>query len=125
MSDTIDTQLALSALEMATAGRAPTEGIIHHTDRDCRYASDEYQDELKRIGARVSMSRKADCWDNAVAESFFATLEKELLDDEGAFLSRDGARKIIADYIENYYNNKRRHSTLDYVSPIEYELLAA
>jgi|TARA_B100000959_G_C14496069_1_gene425210 putative transposase len=70
------------------------------------------------------MSRKANCWDNAVAESFFATLEKELLDDE-VFFTRTHARQCVADYIENYYNNRRRHSHLDYVSPLEYEIYAA
>ena len=124
MSEVIDAVLALSALDMAVAARRPAPGIIHHTDRDCRYASDDYQTALRRIGAKTSMSGKADCWDNAVAESFFASLEKEVLDDE-LFLSREVARYVIADYIENYYNQKRRHSYLDYISPIEYELRAA
>lgn len=124
MSDTIDTQLALNALDMANTTRQPGEALLHHTDRDCRYASDEYQAEPKRMRAKVSMSGKGDCWDNAVAESFFATLEKELLDDE-VFLARDRAHEVIGNYIENYYNTKRSHSYLDYVSPLEYELLAA
>ena len=70
------------------------------------------------------MSRRGDCWDNAVAESFFATLEKELLDQD-VFYTRARARTVITDYIENYYNNTRRHSYLDYLSPLEYELRAA
>ncbi len=124
LSDTIDTQLALDALDMAVNDRQPPQGLIHHTDRDCRYASDDYRAALERAGMICSMSRKADCWDNAVAESFFASLEKELLDSE-VFLARSRAHDVVADYIETYYNDKRRHSYLDYVSPVEYELLAA
>lgn len=124
MSDHIDTELALAALQMAHTHRQPPKGLIHHTDRDCRYASDEYRAALKAIGAKASMSRKADCWDNAVAESFFATLEKELLGDE-PIRSRERTRVSIANYIEDYYNTSRRHSYLDYVSPIEYEVMAA
>lgn len=124
LSDVLDTQLVLDALDMAVDARHPPRGLIHHTDRDGRYASDDYRAALERAGMTCSMSRKADCWDNAVAESFFASLEKELLDDE-VFLGRNRARVVVADYIENYYNEKRRHSYLDYVSPLEYELLAA
>ena len=124
MSDRIDTELAREALSMANGQRTPGTGLIHHTDRDCRYASDEYQAALRQMGMVPSMSGKADCWDNAVAESFFATLEKELL-ATGPLTSRESTRLAIADYIEHYYNNKRRHSYLDYVSPLEYELVAA
>ena len=124
MSARIDTALALEALSMANGQRAPRAGLIHHTDRDCRYASDDYQAALRQVGMVPSMSGKADCWDNAVAESFFATLEKELL-AAGPLTSRESTRLSIADYIEHYYNNKRRHSYLDYISPLEYELVAA
>ncbi len=124
LSDVIDTQLALDALQMAVRNRQPPKELVHHTDRDCRYASDDYQAALERAGMLCSMSGKADCWDNAVAESFFASVEKELLDAE-VFLTRNRAHDVVADYIENYYNDKRRHSYLDYVSPVEYELLAA
>ncbi len=124
MSDTIDTRLVLDALRMAVRSRKPRPGLLHHTDRDGRYASDEYRTHLRSHGLVPSMSRKANCWDNAVAESFFATLEKELLDDE-VFFTRTHARQCVADYIENYYNNRRRHSHLDYVSPLEYEIYAA
>jgi putative transposase len=124
MSDTIDTELALSALQMAVERRMPGRKLIHHTDRDCRYASDDYQAALAAYGMIPSMSRKADCWDNAVAESIFATLEKELLAD-GPLKTRAQTRVDIADYIENYYNTKRRHSYLDYATPLEYELRAA
>lgn len=121
MSDHIDTELALNALEMAHDQRRPAAGLIHHTDRDGRYASDDYQAALWEKEMNPSMSGKADCWDNAVAESFFATLEKELLADE-SLKTRAETRTEIADYIESYYNNTRRHSYLDYVSPLEFEL---
>ncbi len=120
MSDRIDTELALSALRMAATTRALTPGWIHHTDRDCRYGSDDYLAELKRLGARPSMSRKGDCWDNAVSESFFATLEKELLALH-PLRTRYETRRDVADYIDSYYNLVRLHSHLDYVSPIEFE----
>jgi putative transposase len=124
MSDTINTKLVLGALHMAVANRNPATGLIHHTDRDCRYASDEYRNALNGLGFTASMSRKGNCWDNAVSESFFATLEKELLDNE-SFLTWYHGRVAIAEYIEKYYNDRRRHSYLDYVSPIEYEVRAA
>lgn len=120
LSDCIDAELALSALRMAGSTRALVPGWIHHTDRDCRYGSDDYLAALKRLGARASMSRKGDCWDNAVSESFFATLEKELLASQ-PLQSRRNTRERVADYIENYYNLVRLHSHLDYVSPIEFE----
>jgi putative transposase len=120
MSDRIDTELALGALSMAAATRALEPKWIHHTDRDCRYGSDDYLAALHQLGARASMSRKADCWDNAVSESFFATLEKELLAVQ-PLQSRSETRKQVADYIDNYYNLIRLHSHLDYVSPIEFE----
>lgn len=121
MSDRIDTELALSALEMACEQRKPAPGLIHHTDRDCRYASDDYQAVLRDREIVPSMSRKGDCWDNAVAESFFATLEKELFADKPLKM-RAETRQEIAGYIESYYNDVRRHSYLDYVSPLEFEL---
>lgn len=120
MSDRIDTELALGALHMAGTTRTLAPDWIHHTDRDCRYGSDEYLAVLKAYGAKPSMSRKADCWDNAVSESFFATLEKELLALQ-SLQSRSKTRQDVADYIENYYNLVRLHSYLGYVSPIEFE----
>jgi putative transposase len=124
MSDRIDTKLALNALQMAQMQRPILVGLIHHTDRDCRYASDDYQAALSAAGMVASMSGKADCWDNAVAESFFATLEKELLSTE-PLKSRKETRIEVADYIERYYNDVRRHSYIDYVSPLEFELAAS
>jgi putative transposase len=123
-SDRIDTNLVLAALNMAVENRQPPAGLIHHTDRDVRYASDDYIAALKRHGMVASMSRKADCWDNAVAESFFATLEKELLDGLGIVTHRHG-HLAVADYIDNYYNDRRRHSYIDYETPLEYELTSA
>jgi len=119
-SDRIDTELALSALHKAATTRELEPGWIHHTDRDCRYGSDEYLAALERLAARPSMSRKGDCWDNAVSESFFATLEKELLATQ-PLQSRGTTRQQVAEYIEGYYNLIRLHSHLDYVSPIEFE----
>ena len=124
MSDRIDTELALAALHAAASTRALKPRWIHHTDRDCRYGSDDYLAALKQLGARPSMSRKADCWDNAVSESFFATLEKELLAQQ-PLQSRSTTREQVADYIDNYYNLIRLHSHLGYVSPIEFETNAA
>jgi transposase InsO family protein len=120
MSDRIDTELALCALQKAASARALEPSWIHHTDRDCRYGSDDYLAALKRLGARASMSRKGDCWDNSVSESFFATLEKELLATQ-PLQSRHKTRLAVADYIDNYYNLVRLHSHLNYVSPVEFE----
>ena len=85
------------------------------------YASDDYGHALARFGAVKSMSRKGDCWDNAVAESFFATIKGEMIDHED-YLTRGAALAAIADYIDAFYNSRRRHSTIGYVSPIEFEL---
>lgn len=121
MSDTIDTELALAALHMAAKRRRPAPGLIHHTDRDCRYASCDYQKALRDYALVPSMSRKGDCWDNAVSESFFATLEKELL-STSPLQTRRATREAVADYIENYYNSARRHSYIKYLTPLECEL---
>lgn len=120
MSDRIDTELAMSALNMAASTRPLESGWIHHTDRDCRYGSDDYLDALEHLQALPSMSRKGDCWDNAPSESFFATLEKELLAGE-PLKGRLETRQAVAAYIDDYYNLRRIHSHLDYVSPIEFE----
>ena len=120
-SDTNDTKLALAALAMATARRRPARGLVHHSDRGSPYASEEYRRALTRLGIIASMSRKGDCWDNAVAESFFATIKAELVDEE-AYSTRADALTSIGDYIDSFYNVERRHSHLNYVSPIEFEL---
>jgi putative transposase len=120
MRDTLEAELALSALQMAIDARRPPPGVIHHSDRGVQYACDAYRAVLTQHGFRVSMSRKGDCWDNAVAESFFATLEWELL-IQNDFQTRNEARHAIFEYIERWYNPKRRHSTLGYLSPARYE----
>ena len=120
MRDTLDAELTVSALALAIATRRPAPGLIHHSDRGSQYACADYQAVLKAHGMIASMSRKGNCWDNAVAESFFATLELELIMN-ATWDTRDDARRAIFRYIETWYNRERRHSTLDYVSPAQYE----
>ncbi len=120
-SETNDRALALEALRRALSSRRPAAGLVHHSDRGSPYASDDYQTALSERGVVASMSRKGDCWDNAVAESFFATLRAELLDHEH-YATRRAAVASIADYIDGFYNPVRRHSSIDYVSPMEFEL---
>jgi putative transposase len=120
MSEHIDTKLVLGALEMALEGRHPPQGLIHHSDRGSQYASAEYRQALASRGIQCSMSRKGNCWDNAVVESFFSTLKLELI-----YLTdlptRHQARLEIFEYLEVFYNRRRRHSSLGYLSPMEYE----
>ena len=111
--------LTLSALAMALSHRRPTAGL-HHSDRGGQYASAPYQRLLQRAGLSPSMSRVGDCWDNAVVESFFATLTKELLVD-GEFATRTAASAALFEFIEIWYNRQRRHSSLGYCTPVEYE----
>lgn len=118
MSDKIDRHLVLGALEMAAFNRKPAAGLIHHTDRGSQYASGDYREALDRNGMIASMSRKGNCWDNAVAESFFSTLKTEL---SGAYKTHADARRAIFEYIEVFYNRKRRHSSLGYLTPAEFE----
>lgn len=116
-----DRALALDALRAALVARQPPPGLLHHSDRGSPYASGEYRRALARAGAVASMSRKGDCWDNAVAESFFATLKTEALGDLVPG-DHDAATRLLGEYIDGYYNPKRRHSFLGYESPIEFEL---
>ena len=120
----LNREVAVSALEHALTCRRPPHGLVHHTDRGSQYASHEYRDLLNRHGAACSMSAAGNCYDNAVAESFFATLKKELVHG-CAFETRSEAYDAISDYIENYYNAKRRHSAVGNVSPIDFELANA
>jgi putative transposase len=120
-SDTNDRLLALDALYQALHARRPGAGLVHHSDRGSPYASEDYRKALRDRGITASMSRTGDCWDNAVAESFFATLKGELVDHE-RYATRAAAVASIGDYIERFYNPQRRHSHLGYVSPIEFEL---
>ncbi|GJG84834.1 integrase [Gemmatimonadetes bacterium T265] len=117
--DTLATAGPLAALRMALAARRPPPGLIHHTDRGSAYASRAYRAVLASSGMRPSMSRRGDCWDNAVAESFFSTLEHELLAG-AAFATRAAAYRALAEFVA-WYNAERRHSTLKYVSPLQYE----
>lgn len=118
---TLSRDLALAALEHALTCRRPSPGLVHHTDRGSQYASREYRRRLSDHGAACSMSAAGNCYDNAVAESFFATLKKELVYG-CAFETRTEAYDAISEYIENYYNAKRRHSAAGNQSPINFEL---
>jgi len=120
MRDTLEVELALSALQMAREARCPAPGLIHHSDRGSQYASGAYRAALAAHGMVASMSGTGDCYDNAVAESFFSTLEFELL-MRNDWHTKEDARRAIFRYIELWYNRKRRHSTLGYVSPAAYE----
>lgn len=126
MGPSLEVGLALAALRMAIAARRPRPGLLHHSDRGSQYACAEYTAVLTGHRMLASMSRKGDCWDNAVAESFFATLERELIVRRD-WRTRAEARQAIFQYIETWYNRRRRHSTLGYVSPAQYEtrMLAA
>jgi len=108
---------------MALGARRPPEGLIHHSDRGSQYASDDYREALAAAGIRRSMSRKGDCWDNAVAESFFSTIKAELIHDTD-FLDRKSAAAVIDEYIHVFYNHQRRHSHNGYLSPVAFELKA-
>ena len=120
MSERLDTKLVLDAFAMACQARKPPKGLIHHSDRGCQYASSLYRQHLEQAGLVCSMSRKGNCWDNAVAESFFHTLKAECT-DRFDFETRNQARKEVFEYIEVFYNRQRRHSSLGYLSPWEFE----
>ncbi len=116
------TELALSALKMALGNRDNFAGLMHHSDRGSQYTSSDYKELLGAHGIVCSMSRKGDCWDNAVAESFFGTLKQELI-HRRSWPTRREAAAAIAEYIELFYNGRRRHSANDYQSPVAYERL--
>ena len=120
MATHMRTELVLGALEMALGRRAPALGMLHHSDRGSQYASHDYRDALRKNNIVCSMSRKGDCWDNAVVESFFATLKKELIHRRPWGTVR-AVREAIVEYIEVFYNRKRKHSTLGYLSPAAFE----
>jgi len=122
MSDQIDSSLTASALQMARITRSPRVGLIHHSDQGRQFTSAAYRQILKAMGCQVSMSSVGNCYDNAVMESFFATLKTECVTEQ--YASRDEARRTIFDYIEGWYNRQRMHSALGYHSPIEFELLS-
>lgn len=120
VSERITRELTLEALDMALVHRRPPAGLLHHSDRGCQYASHDYRAALEKRGFVCSMSRKGNCWDNAVAESFFATLKVELV-YRSRFATRDAAKRALFEYIETFYNRRRRHSALGYLSPIDFE----
>jgi transposase InsO family protein len=121
MDEQMTTTLTLNALEMALQQRPVPVGILHHSDHGSQYGAVAYQQQLVTRGIRCSMSRPGNSWDNAVVESFFATLKTELLSGEQAYRTRQEARSAILEYVEGFYNPTRRHSTLGYLSPAEFE----
>ena len=123
LSDRMQAPLVCEALRMALGRRRPPAGLIHHSDRGSQYAGQAYQDLLREHGLIPSMSRKGNCWDNAPVERFFGSLKRERTDLE-LFVTRDEARACVVDDIEMFYNSRRRHSYLDYVSPAEFEAQA-
>jgi putative transposase len=117
---TLSTSLPLEALNRAVRRRRPDAGLMHHSDRGCQYTSAEYRGALAELGITVSMSRKGNCWDNAVAESFFATLKTELVYGR-SWQSREELRRAVFEYIEVFYNRQRLHSAIDYRTPAQAE----
>jgi putative transposase len=124
MADHSRADLPLAALRMAISVQRPGKGLIHHSDRGVQYASAEYRKLMQSAGLRASMSRRADCYDNAPMESFFHTLKTELVHHRH-YATREQAQRDIFAYIEGFYNHTRRHSAIGYISPIEMELKAA
>jgi len=122
MDERITKELTLSALRMGLRRRNPPEGLLHHSDRGSQYAATAYRKLLEARGAVCSMSRKGNCWDNAVVESFFHTLKTELVHHE-CFETREEARRKIFEWIELFYNRQRLHSALGYKTPAQYEEL--
>lgn len=120
MKEHIRAELVLDALTMAVGQRLPEPGLIAHSDRGSQYTSDDYQRALRAHGIECSMSGRGNCWDNAVVESFFGSLKRELV-NRRSWPTRQKAAAAIHEYIEVFYNRRRRHSTLDYLSPAEYE----
>jgi putative transposase len=120
MADHLRTELVVSALDMALWNRRPAQGVIHHSDHGCQYTSLAFGQHCQEAGIQPSMGSVGDCFDNAITESFFATLECELLDRQ-VFRTHAAARTAIFDFIEGFYNPHRRHSALDYRSPAEFE----
>jgi transposase InsO family protein len=120
MGPQITTALIRQALEMALHQRPVGPGLLHHSDRGSQYAAATYQHRLAALGIHCSMSRPGNCWDNAVVENFFATLKTELIHHQ-RFQTRQEAKTEIFEYLEGFYNRQRRHSTLGYLSPVEFE----
>lgn len=119
-SDSLETKVCLDALRDALQARHPAPGLIHHSDRGTQYASTEYRELLRQHGFVCSMSRRANCWDNACAESFFSTLKTELVRGR-VFQTHAQAKLALFEYIEGFYNRKRLHSSIGYCSPVDFE----
>lgn len=124
MRDHMRTELPLAAFMMAVQKQKPQAGFIHHSDRGSQYASHAYRQALVATGATASMSRKGNCWDNAPAESFFHTLKTELVHHKH-YATKEAAKRDLFHYIEGYYNNRRIHSALGYITPMQKEAQAA
>ena len=122
MKETLHCDLCVEALEMALASRRPTLPLLHHSDRGCQYAGRQYQDKLSEFNLECSMSRVGNCWDNAVVESLWASLKNELVYQRG-FATKQEARDAIFEWIVVWYNRKRRHSSLGYLSPEAFEAM--
>jgi len=120
MATHLRTALVMAALEMAIAGRRPADGLVHHSDRGTQYTSLAFGRRLREAGIAASMGSVGDAYDNALAESFFASLETELI-DRSTWATPSEARLAVFDYIEVFYNRERRHSALGYLSPAEFE----
>jgi transposase InsO family protein len=120
LADHLRTELVEDALTMAFEHRAPEKGVIFHSDRGCQYTSGDFAELARANGVVLSVGRKGECWDNAVAESFFATIKRELIDTR-SWPTRAGLRRGVFEYIEGWYNTRRLHSTLGYLSPARYE----
>jgi transposase InsO family protein len=122
LADHMRTELVEDALKMAFAQRGPEKGVTFHSDRGSQYTSSDFAKLARANGVVLSVSRKGECWDNAVAESFFATIKRELIDTR-AWPTREGLRRAVFEYIEGWYNTRRLHSTLGYLSPAQYEAI--
>jgi len=120
MDQTLATTLPLAALEMALAHRQPPAGLVHHSDRGVQYASENYRQRLARAGVVPSMSRRGNCYDNAMMESFWSTMKRELI-HRHHFATRADARAAIFEWIEIFYNRERLHSALGFKSPVDFE----
>jgi putative transposase len=120
MSDTMHAKMVTDALLMALWRRGKPSELMHHSDQGSQYTSEDFQSLLKAQGITCSMSRRGDCWDNAAMESFFSSLKTERL-SRRVYRTRDEVRADVFDYVERFYNPQRRHSTLDFVSPVQFE----
>lgn len=120
MSASMTAQLVIDALMMAVWRRGKPVSLVHHSDQGSQYTSEDFQRHLAELGITCSMSRRGDCWDNAAMESFFSSLKMERC-HRRQYRNRDEARSDVFDYIERFYNPQRRHSTLGYLSPVEFE----